>query len=571
MRKECLLFTYTTLVETLKIKITDYSEFITSATKFSKEFLKYIDDTSNTLNDDIDALQIKYNLNQTNKYVKSMFADATNDNNNLIEKEKEATKTINNLTDLFTIDSNNIDADTLHNNKIQMLYFNSELHKSIESIKQLYKKMHVFKLLNIGHINEKYFDISKQFDNILQLQENQLTENLNSLKKIGQNISDKKDQFLHALNKIKNISNKENENIILYIDTITKLKEKVQSILNFVTTYENDNNIIKQHIQDNDEDNVSKIKETLKTTIQSFQEILNKIDETKAQFYGNNNINNIISTISQNVNDVKKHLSKDLTIENELIQIQKSLEDIKNSTYEIRSEQITKYINTINNYVEQQTKHIQNNPNKDEIDDIIQKIVNYNKESEIKLPTIIDNKNNVTSIISHINKVIDLIKSEYNNNNNVSYNVAKKHEEDANIIIRDLDTSQNMVNNLIQKNFKIINDLKNRKQEMENRNNLHAINRQQEITQTEHINNTYHPHINHTNNINKNHQYSSSDRKNSSKTKDTGNSVKYAGAITLGLVAYYIIIRTKEKKDKDEMEFDESTSFYNGNENDLFK
>ncbi|SCL82357.1 reticulocyte binding protein, putative, partial [Plasmodium berghei] len=470
MRKECLLFTYTTLVETLKIKITDYSEFITSATKFSKEFLKYIDDTSNTLNDDIDALQIKYNLNQTNKYVKSMFADATNDNNNLIEKEKEATKTINNLTDLFTIDSNNIDADTLHNNKIQMLYFNSELHKSIESIKQLYKKMHVFKLLNIGHINEKYFDISKQFDNILQLQENQLTEKLNSLKKIGQSISDKKDQFLHALSEtpipnsntlkeiyhdivnyeshideIKNISNKENENIILYIDTITKLKEKVQSILNFVTTYENDNNIIKQHIQDNDEDNVSKIKETLKTTIQSFQEILNKIDETKAQFYGNNNINNIISTISQNVNDVKKHLSKDLTIENELIQIQKSLEDIKNSTYEIRSEQITKYINTINNYVEQQTKHIQNNPNKDEIDDIIQKIVNYNKESEIKLPTIIDNKNNVTSIISHINKVINLIKSKYNNNNNVSYNVAKKHEEDANIIIHDLDTSQNMV------------------------------------------------------------------------------------------------------------------------------
>ncbi|CXI14802.1 hypothetical protein, conserved [Plasmodium berghei] len=207
----------------------------------------------------------------------------------------------------------------------------------------------------------------------------------------------------------------------------------------------------------------------------------------------------------------------------------------------------------------------------DEIDDIIQKIVNYNKESEIKLPTIIDNKNNVTSIISHINKVIDLIKSEYNNNNNVSYNVAKKHEEDANIIIRDLDTSQNMVNNLIQKNFKIINDLKNRKQEMENRNNLHAINRQQEITQTEHINNTYHPHINHTNNINKNHQYSSSDRKNSSKTKDTENSVRYAGAITLGLVAFYVIIRIKEKKDKDEMEFDKSTSFYDENENDLFK
>ncbi|SBW38114.1 hypothetical protein PBNK65E_000493900, partial [Plasmodium berghei] len=284
-----------------------------------------------------------------------------------------------------------------------------------------------------------------------------------------------------------------------------------------------------------------------------------------------NNNNNVSYNVAKKHEEDANIIIRDLDTSQNMIQIQKSLEDIKNSTYEIRSEQITKYINTINNYVEQQTKHIQNNPNKDEIDDIIQKIVNYNKESEIKLPTIIDNKNNVTSIISHINKVINLIKSKYNNNNNVSYNVAKKHEEDANIIIRDLDTSQNMVNNLIQKNFKIINDLKNRKQEMENRNNLHAINRQQEITQTEHINNTYHPHINHTNNINKNHQYSSSDRKNSSKTKDTENSVRYAGAITLGLVAYYVIIRTKEKKDKDEMEFDKSTSFYDENENDLFK
>ncbi|WBY55505.1 reticulocyte binding protein [Plasmodium yoelii yoelii] len=595
-RKQCLLFTYTTLIETLKSKVTNYSEFIESATKFSKEFLKYIDDTSNSLSNDIETLHIKYDLNQTNKYVTSMFADATNDNNNLIEKGKEATQIINNLTNLFTIDSNNIDADTLHNNKLQIIYFDSELHKSIESIKQLYKKMYAFKLLNIAHINGKYFDISKEFDNILQLQKHKLTENLNNLNQIDQYISDKKNQFLHALNEttnpnlntlkeiyhdivnyenqideIKNISNKENENITLYIDTITKLTEKVQNILDYVTTYENNNNIIKQHIQDNDENHVSQIKDNLKKTIQSFQEILNKIDEIKVQFYGNNNINSIITTISQNVNDVKNNFSKDLTIENGLIQIQKSLEDIQNSTYEIRNEQITKFVNTIRNYVEQQTNKIQNNPNKDEIDDIIEKIINYNKELAIKIPIVIDNQNNVTSIISRINKVINLIESEHSNNNNVSYNVAIKHIENANNIILDLNRNKNMLNNLMQENLNIINDLKNKKQEIENRNNLHTINRQQEITQTEHVNNTYHHAVNDTNNINQNHQYSSSDKKGSSKTRDAGNSVRYAGAIAFALVGCYIIIRIKEKRDKNEMEFDKSKGFYDDGENGLFE
>ncbi|SCL83215.1 reticulocyte binding protein, putative, partial [Plasmodium chabaudi adami] len=160
MRKECLLFSYTTLIETFKSKLSNYSEFITSATKFSKEYLEYINNSTDSLNDDIDALQTKYNLNQTKKHMVSNITNITNDKNNLIEKEKEATQTINNLTKLFTIDFPNADANMLYNNKLQMTYFYSQLQKSIESIKQLYRKIHAFKLSNIYLINEKYSDIS---------------------------------------------------------------------------------------------------------------------------------------------------------------------------------------------------------------------------------------------------------------------------------------------------------------------------------------------------------------------------------------------------------------------------
>ncbi|CAD2099595.1 reticulocyte binding protein, putative [Plasmodium vinckei] len=585
MRKECLLFTYTTLAETLKSKVTNYSSLITSATKFSKEYLEYINNSTDSLNDDINTLQTKYNLNQTSNHAANKFADAISDNNDLIEKEKEATQAINNLTKLFTIDSNNIDVNTLHNNKLQMIYFDSELHKLVESIKQLYKKMHAFKLSNIGQINQKYFDISKQFDNILQLQKNKLTENLNNLKEIEQYISDKKNSLFHTVNEntnsnalkdiynniitrenkahdIENINNKENENIALYTDTITKLTEKIQNILNFVTTHENDNNIIKQHIQDNDENDVSKIKDSLKNTIQSFQQIQNKIDENKAQFYGNNNINNIISIISQNINDVKTHLHKDLIIENKLIQLQKGLEDIKNSTYGIQSEQIAKYANTIHNYVEH-VKEIQNNSNKDEIDNIIQQVINYNKELEIKLQTIIDNKNRAMSIISRIKNITNLTESEYN--------AAMKYEDDANSIILDLNTSQNMLNHLINQNLYIINDLRNRKQHMQSLNNLYTINREQEITQTEHFSNAQHHDVNDTKNINKNHQYSSSNGKGSSKERNTENTVRFAGAIALGLVVCYAVTKLQKKNDKDEMYSDESKGFCGDNENMFFE
>ncbi|EAA20475.1 235 kDa rhoptry protein [Plasmodium yoelii yoelii] len=594
MRKDCLLFTYTTLVETLKSKTINYSEFITSVTKVSKAYLEYIKNSTDSLNDDIDTLQTKYNLNKTNKHMTSNITHITNDNNNLIEKEEEATQIINNLTKLFTIDSNNIDVNTLHNNKLQMTYFYSQLQKSIESIKQLYRKIRAFKLSNIYLINEKYLDISKQFDNILQLQKNKLTESLNNLNQIDQYISDKKNKFLHAISEttpdlntvkeiyhdivnresqvheIENISNKENQNITLYIDTITQLTEKIQNILNFVTTNENDNNTIKQHIQDIDEKHVSKIIEILKSTIQSFQQIKNKIYEIKTQFYDNNNINNIISTISQHVNDVKSLFSMDLTIENELIQIQNRLKDIKNATRESRSEQIDAYINTMHNYVEQQFNKIENNPNKNEIDNTMENIQNYNKESEVKLQQISNYKNQVASIITDITNLIALIKPKYdNNNNNITYKAAIKHEEDAQKILNDLNKSQNILNQSINQNKKNIEYLGYKKQGNHNYNSLHNINNQQEISEIKYPSNTHYNNIN--NEQYKNQHHSNSGRKGYSKTTNAGDSIRYAGAIALGLVVCYAISIFKKQDEKNEMDLDNDEKNYGESENIFFQ
>ncbi|CAD2086732.1 reticulocyte binding protein, putative [Plasmodium vinckei brucechwatti] len=586
MRKKCLLFTYATLVETLKSKVINYSKFITSVTKFSKEYLEYINNSADSLNDDIDALQTKYNLNQTKKYTVSNITHITNNNNNLIEKEKEATQTINNLTKLFTIDFQNAGASILYYNKIQMTYLYSQLQKSIDFIKQLYKEIRAFKLSNIYLINEKYSDISKQFDNVLQIQKNKLTENLNNLKEIEQFVSDKKQIFLHAVNEntnsnfnslkeiydniisrenkahdIEHANNKENENIMLYTNTITKLTEKIQNTLNFVTTYENDNNIIKQHIQDNDENDVLKIKEILKSTIQSFQQIQNKINEIKAQFYGNNNINSIIITISQNANDIKTLFSKDLDLSNELIQIQNRLENIKNVAHENKSEQIVQYTNAIHNYVEQQFKQIENNPNENEIDRTMENIRSYNNESKVKLQQISNYKNEVESIITKITNLIALIKSKYGNNN-ISHKAAIKHEEDAQNMLNDLNNSQNILNRSINQNKKSIEDLGYKKHGIYNHKNLHTINKDQEISQIKYPSNDTRY---------KNDHYSNSDKKGSFKTKSSGDYIRYAGAISFGLVACYAIVNFKKKDNTNEMNLDNHNGFCNETENMYFE
>ncbi|CXH97376.1 reticulocyte binding protein, putative [Plasmodium berghei] len=581
-RKECLLFTNISLIETLKNKSTNYSKFITSATKFSKEFLKYIYDTSNSLNDDIDALQTKYNLNQTKKHVSSIFADANNDNNDLIETEKNATQAISNLTKLFSIDLQNTDANALYNNKLQMIYFNSEVQKSIERIRQLYKKTRVFKLSNINHINEKYFDTSKLFDNIIKSQKNKLTENLNNLKEIEQYISDQKNNFLYIrketinpnlntlkeiynniiareseIYEIENINNNENDNITLYMDTVTKLMEKIQNILDYVTTHENDHNIIGQDIQDNDENDVLKIKNNLKNTIQSFQHIQQKINETTTQFYDNNSINNIITTISKNTNDVKTHISKDLTIESELIHIQYNLADIKNVSYESQSPQVAKYANTIQNYVEEQNKKIENNPNIDEIENTIEKIKNYNKESEIKLQHILNHQKHVTSITTDIIKILTLIKSEYNNN--IPYKDAIKHEKDSNNLIYDLNNSQSILNNLIYKNKNIIKHLEYKKQNIQNSINSYTINIQ-ETAEIKHHSNTHHDDINDIKYTNQG--YPNSDQNNSLETRSILNYIKYAGAVAFGFVAVYIIGKFRKKDETNKIYIDKSENIY---------
>ncbi|SCL84268.1 reticulocyte binding protein, putative [Plasmodium chabaudi adami] len=453
--------------------------------------------------------------------------------------------------------------------------------------------MRAFKLANIYLINEKYSDISKQFDHILQLQKNKLTENLNNLKEIEQYVSDKKRNFLHTVNEntnfnfnalkevydniisrenkahdIENANNKESENIMLYTDTITKLTEKIQNILNFVTTHENDNNIIKQHIQDIDENDVSKIKEILNSTIQSFQQIQNKINEIKAQFYGNSNINSIIITISQNANDVKALFSKDLTIENELTKIQSRLENIKNAAHENRSEQMVQYTNAIHKYIEEQFKKIENNPDQNEIDSTMEKIRNYNKESEVKLQQISNYKNEFTSIILEITNLIALIKSKYDNNN-VSYTVAIKHEEDAKNILSDLNKSQNILTQSINQNKKSIEDLGYKKHDIHNNNNLHTINKHQEISQIKYPNNT--SHNNNDDEKYKNYHHSNSDKTGSSKTKTSGDSIKYAGAIALGLVACYAVANFQKKDDTNEMDLDNDEIFYHEGETKYFE
>ncbi|CAD2092361.1 reticulocyte binding protein, putative, fragment [Plasmodium vinckei lentum] len=106
-----------------------------------------------------------------------------------------------------------------------------------------------------------------------------------------------------------------------------------------------------------------------------------------------------------------------------------------------------------------------------------------------------------------------------------------------------------MLNHLIQKNLNITSDLRNRKQRMQNHNNIRTINRQHEVMQTQHAC-KYHHDINDTKNINKNCQYSSSDRKDFSQTinadeMDLDESEGFMMTLKMGVLKEKITYRNK--------------------------
>ncbi|KEG01406.1 hypothetical protein YYE_03502 [Plasmodium vinckei vinckei] len=534
---------------------------------------KYVDECIKNITD------LKTNILSEETNINTYFKNAEEYNKNVLlnlnniemadNKFQYILKTKNN-------DTNNHDynINELENHKDKSNAYKDEADKNtkaIEKNKELFEqyKQEITSLLNkysAVALKKKFDKTKKDSEQIVKeikdthnnfiLQVDKFEQKMNEIKKEQIHIKDEiahNDKSNKAIIDIQ-MSLEQLETISLKINDIKKnssicLKE-VESIENQISNLSI--NTQETKLKDNEDklNTVQKLLESLISQKKNIEDQIKELDEA------NSKIENI-----ENENKFKSYLD-DIKANEKYDNISKSINNIKNSTYEIRSDQIAKYANTIQNYVEQ-AKEIQNNLNKDEIDDIIQKLINYNKEIEIKRHTIVDNKNRAMSIISHIKNTTNLTESEYN--------TAIKYEGDANSIILDLNNSQNILNHLINQNLNIINDLRNRKQHIQSRSNLYTINREQEITQTKHFSNTQPHDVNDTKNINKNRQHSSSNGKGSSKEKNTENTVRFAGAIAIGLVVCYAVTKFKKKNDKDAMYYDESKGFYDDNENVFFE
>lgn len=532
-----------TKLEALKSKINDeYNKIENMKIQMDASHLNIVEDNKNALLNTISETK-KYIYDKMNNDLNKMLNDFKNKETNLLSNINDYSK----------------HSEELNNYKT-----------AISEIRNIYNDK-----INICNIQEdetrKIYEKSKECIATLSANENEVLKNINEIKNM-------KDKYLEKVNIYINFDNIYKENVDSEHNKFTELTDKIKvevsdeelkkyekrfndskSLINetkksIEEEYQNINILKKANEHIKECENTTELIKKIRNKHNELSGILNKNigDQIKELDEANSKIENI-----ENGNKFKSYLD-DIKANKNFDNISKSINNIKNSTYEIRSDQIARYANIIQNLAGQ-AKEIQNNLNKDEIDDIIQKIINYNKEIEIKLHTIVDNKNRAISIISHIKNTTNLTESEYN--------AAIKYEGDANSIILDLNNSQNILNHLINQNLNIINDLRNRRQHIQSRSNLYTINREQEITQTKHFSNTKPHDVNDTKNINKNRQHSSSNGKGSSKERNTENTVRFAGAIAIGLVVCYAVTKFKEKNDKDQMKFDKSISFYHDNEN----
>ncbi|CAD2087425.1 reticulocyte binding protein, putative, fragment [Plasmodium vinckei brucechwatti] len=298
--------------------------------------------------------------------------------------------------------------------------------------------------------------------------------------------------------------------------------------------------IVKDNVIDNTEDRM-KVEDLNSKTYEEY----NKIQNMETEILKLN-----LSTIEDNKNELlitivemKKHIYKELNNElNNIVEIFKSKEN-----------QLSSNINDYYNYNDELNKYksklleIKNHYNgQSNIDNIKGEEEKHNyKESKEYTKTISTKEDEISKTINDMKRMKDDILNKVN----VFIDLENNHKEKINLehesfveleyqnIFNDLNNSQNILNRSINQNKKSIEDLGYKKHGIYNHNNLHTINKHQEISQIKYPRNTYH---NNSNDAKyKNYHQSNSDKKGSSKAKSSGECVRYAGAIAFGLVACY--------------------------------
>ncbi|CRG85178.1 reticulocyte binding protein, putative [Plasmodium relictum] len=354
--KSYKLFLKSLLITTINAKISKEMLIIQKKKKDSTSCVEYIKNSCNFITNDIDDLNKSYNTNAISSYESINVEDAYNFSEEFKRKEKEAMESISVIQNL----SLEVDDNKNINEIDELLRELKRLYKKFKEekiyINDIYRNISNTKLKEMEKIAEKFIDIAKIHENIVESQKHKFLSNKNILKEIEDFIKKKEQEILtesknsdffqktnniyeeityesKKISEIEHVNNNENSKMIMYAEKISYLIERTKSLLRDIDLYQNENDYdlskeVNEKILEEINEKKRIIKKKTSESKEIFENIKNNIQINKELFHEISYSLLFIQGIIKNLNEIKINYQKKSTKKDEKNDTENHLNEI---------------------------------------------------------------------------------------------------------------------------------------------------------------------------------------------------------------------------------------------------
>nr|QDH08867.1 reticulocyte-binding protein 2e [Plasmodium vivax] len=461
--KKCEIARYTSLRDSIKSKINADEETIDNLQKHVSQYLTYVEDNYNATLKDVLTLNEHFSNKMVTDHAATNFEKSNKTSEELSTAVNQSKAIINDIKNAFIEVNEKTEFTLLENSAqaIEKLY--NTLHEKKNAVDEIYKTSILVKSKEMKSNADKYTDMAKIFENVLDTQKSRITSNQSSvshvkdvinvqLKKLEatdsafklesinkfHELSDNIKTSIDELEKLEQVNRQEHNTVETHKERITHLMNRRDSLKNGVKEYGEDANlkklrgdILNQIIND-----IKNINGELNNSDQLYVKLMKKVDENN-ELCKKNYTENYVSEVLQKIDDLNKRFKQNLPEKEKVLQIESNFNEIKSLFGEIKSfYKVEEFVTNMYSQVNGEKERVKDQTNIEKIKLAIQNITNNNEEVKTYLSKFISTLERMNIMKKEMD---DLSSSLPTHNTNANEN-AKRFVNDSVEIINELNS-----------------------------------------------------------------------------------------------------------------------------------
>nr|AFM44721.1 reticulocyte-binding protein 2c [Plasmodium cynomolgi] len=457
--RECEVSRYIMIKDTVIKEINDDTQLINNMEKKINEYLVYVKKNYQDTVEDVHTLNEHFNTQQIIDHESTNFDKSNESSEELTEAINGSREIISKIKGVIIAVNENTEINALEGSaKVIEALYNDLKGKKI-ALNEIYKTSNSVKLQEMKSNADKYIDVSKVFNSVLDTQKSKIVANQQSMNLLKGNINVNLRELIEAdsafklesigtfneifnhiknsieeLEKLEQTNNSEHDNVGKHREQIVHLINKIARLKDDVKNHGDDQYMKK--LNDNLlNDGIKNTREAINKSDEELKELLKKLEENE-QLFKNNHVKSFISDIINRVEDLKKRFIEDLPENEKLYQIENSYNEINSIFSEIKLHNIEEFVAKMYKQIGDEKESVNNVREVDKIRIAIQNVTNHDAEIKSILSRTSNVLERITTQKTNMDHLLKLLSS-----NDASLNLsARTHVKNSEEIIKQLNS-----------------------------------------------------------------------------------------------------------------------------------